>query len=340
MIIKINILYLQSKTILINKTMKKSLILLCSLFALSCVKTGQSEPLSSNQVTLARNMAQSEFNVPYKDGLLTKVTIGDETVGVYNEATTLMLPSQANPQISYIDGTDVQAGYELNTTRYWHSVAFEDSKDGDYDYNDLVFHVRYKQSGKKLSLGIHPIALGSVKTISLGLKVYQDGKQISDEILCNDARFILFENGTKNFINTASMNDYNHYGSFTLKKYYDLPTTKSCTLIWYIKVGKDTFYAVNDKYNCLDINNRPYGIIITNTGKTYNQSYYDNKGGIDKVGANWFAYPMEGKNISHCYSSFEGWLNGGKLDLTNGVDVFDIDENRIYEMTKSESDKL
>lgn len=35
-------------------------------------------------------------------------------------------------------------------------ICFEDSYEGDYDYNDLVIHVLYQQKGNIFGFGVQP----------------------------------------------------------------------------------------------------------------------------------------------------------------------------------------
>lgn len=62
-------------------------------------------------------------------------------------------------------------------------VCFEDSRSGDYDYNDLVIHVKYQWSGTRFGFGVHPIALGSTKEVRLGAVVYKGSTRIFKGLL-------------------------------------------------------------------------------------------------------------------------------------------------------------
>ena len=53
----------------------------------------------------------------------------------------------------------------LNT---WQVVAFEDSRKGDYDYNDLIIHVRWSIREYCYTIAFQPIALGSSKKFKSG----------------------------------------------------------------------------------------------------------------------------------------------------------------------------
>ena len=48
--------------------------------------------------------------------------------------------------------------------------AFEDSRKGDYDYNDLIIHVSWSIRENSYTIAVQPIALGSSKKISWDLR--------------------------------------------------------------------------------------------------------------------------------------------------------------------------
>lgn len=77
---------------------------------------------------------------------------------------------------------------------------FEDTRFGDYDYNDLIIYVRNLHSWNKLQIDIQPIALGSQKVIKLGCMI---GNDKSEHIISEDVHRDLF-GGEKGFINTQS----------------------------------------------------------------------------------------------------------------------------------------
>lgn len=77
-------------------------------------------------------------------------------------------------------------------------VCFEDSRSGDYDYNDLVIHVKYQWNGTRFGFGVHPIALGSTKEVRLGAVVYKGSTRIFKGLLAPgnaDARDPVFPVG-------------------------------------------------------------------------------------------------------------------------------------------------
>ena len=321
--------------------MKKNLFLVLGMLVItSCVKNnGNKDPQNT---TIEKNLLATElYTIPVKSGKTTYVVLGNDTIAVATSASEIYVPrsfmstKSEDIKVTYQDGNDPKAGeYQM-----WQTIAFEDSKSGDYDYNDLVIHVKYQYRASKLYLGLHPIALGSTKNIALGCRVYKGNTLLADRILANNCREELF-NGTKGFINTLNKVTPIHYEKFAkIEEFSEVNNASHLSLVWYIIVdGGTKLFSVNDKFSTLDAKYRPYGIVITNTGNKYWQEVYNSKGG-QEVGSNWFEYPMEGVNVEKCYPSFATWLKGGALDMKNPQEgtAFDIDKNRIYELLEKDA---
>lgn len=287
--------------------MKRFFLLFLAVAAVSCVKNPNITP---DPVVTTRLTTVEKFSVPIKDGYTSVVKLGSDTLCVATSATSIWIPKNASVstkasqiQISYIEGTDPKAG----TSQMWQTIGFEDSEVGDYDYNDIVIHVKHELKKNILGIGIHPVALGSTKVIALGCKVFEKDVLRYDQLVSNNCRQDLFE-GITGFINTSSVANF-HTNFFKKIIKVDLESSANMSdikVIWYIKVdGGKYFYSVNDHYGYLDENKRPYGLIITDTGNTY---YQDDKN--PEVGGNWFPYPYEGVNINTAFPTFNAWITG------------------------------
>lgn len=293
--------------------MRNILFVCCALLAFaSCLKNPTpatpEDPVVTERLTTIR-----KFDVPVQSGYTTIVALGSDTLCIATAATSIWVPKEypatkagEEVAVSWVEGTDPRAG----SAQMWQTIGFEDSEVGDYDYNDLVIHCKYEFKGGKFGVGVHPIALGSTKTISLGLRLFVNDIMVEDKLLCNNCRDELFIQGgeiMQGFVNTEET--ANFHTNFYLVKYVrdNVGTTKfsDVKVVWYIKVGDRYYYSVNDKYRYLDGNKRPYGIIMTNTGNTF---YQDERN--PAVGGNWFAYPYELRNINDCYPTFNDWITG------------------------------
>lgn len=137
------------------------------------------------------------YTVPIKEGYTTYAMY------VANEPITIKIPKNA---IANRSNNEFKIDFGIiksnNTySKYWQVVMFEDSESMDYDYNDLIIHVRnecqypWEKDYSLQNISIQPIALGSTKTIKLGC--------ILEYIVSDNVRHDLFNNAT-GFINTES----------------------------------------------------------------------------------------------------------------------------------------
>ena len=180
---------------------------------------------------------------------------------------------------------------------------FEDTQNGDYDYNDLIIHVKNTASNHAYqhpsetwqTIEIQPIALGSTKTIKLGC-ILSDG---STHMISDDVRTDLF-GGRQGFINTVNDNDPIRYKlASTNIKNYAMPKkekTSAAWVAWFIEVdGKRMYAASSDidykSYDMVNKENMPYGLAVSNNNGT-------------------FSYPQEKNSLFETYPGFSDWING------------------------------
>jgi hypothetical protein len=179
-------------------------------------------------------------------------------------------------------------------------ICFEDTKNGDYDYNDLVIYVRVVKKGKgsSIALQIKPMALGAKLPSGLGVQgLAQDGKtELYNELIIPDVRSTLF-NGDMGFLNAeagVALKDY------PLNTDYEIDvkdiTNKNkdiCKINFYILVNNQKMFAGTEGAP-MDIEGRPYGIILLNKD---------------------FKYPQERVNINQVYSGCDAWFDGRNPDF-------------------------
>lgn len=315
----------------------KNILFYCGLAILavtSCVSPYY-DPDESN-IDIENLINITSYEIPVKSGYTTYVIYQGDTIAIDNQPTTIPIPATAvqtkseedQLRIVFKEGLDSRIG----SWQLFQTIAFEDSRNGDYDYNDLVIHTKYaynRYTGIH-KVGVHPIALGSTKQIGLGYLILSGNKVVANTLLTDNCRRDLFED-IQGYINTKAFTK--RFIGYTIKESNTLsekPVSSSLSIIWYIIVDQGTLYAVNSKYSCLDLNDRPYGLVVTDTGRTYKEM----NGAT--VGANWFSYPIESFNISDCYPLFDSWLQGGVFSYDGCKDVFDIndssdgDNRRLY----------
>ncbi len=340
----------------------------------SCVKNPikeQSPEINNENLAAYNNLSTvSALDVPVRDGKITVVTFNGDTLCLTKTPTTITVPKTVSGtkagggiDISYVDAADPKYAEALGTgntaTELWQTLAFEDSMAGDYDYNDIVLHLCYQLASSKFHIGIHPIAYGATKNIALGLAVYYGNNKVADQIITQDSKHELFRDnngdycGIQGMINTSSFDYYCNFYTKVITLDAAGVHSGDIKVIWYIRIdGNRMLYAVNNKYNFLNEQKRPYGLMITNTGKTWNVG-----GNIMENSSSWFEYPKEGSNISACYpdagmggeNSFDAWLAGtsdGSFNMRepDSEKVFNIIEQKsghiVYGMSNGNSKNL
>lgn len=186
-------------------------------------------------------------------------------------------------------------------------VAFEDTKDGDHDYNDLVFQahldiVNNLDGTNTIDMELTPIAHGATKQMGLGIALYDDNPNYQvDFPLFDDCRASMF-GGDEGFINTVT--------NEARKKYSPLETIHLTSnlsggvlgLAWYITVGNERLYASNTFRKCLDNDDLPQGLLLMNLRNDY---YTFEEGGSEYFcGDAFWQYPQEWINIETVYPDF------------------------------------
>lgn len=263
------------------------------------------------QVDFAHIVTTTEYVVPVQEGRTTVVynRYGEE-IARTPVPMTLLTAKDEELSVAYL--SDVPADENIIRTNLWQVIAFEDSRTGDYDYNDLVLHVKYEVSGKQFLVGLQPIALGSTKKIRLGCDVWQNGKPVREGIIvADDCRTKFFAGSQDRMVNTYAVEkdfcvfDYKPYYASNIISLAD--PTKPVYVNWFIEVdGHTRLYAVSAARpaGMFDAKGRPYGLVFTSTGYNYTQA------GIGEVGHDWFNYPRESVSIDTVYPLFGQWLRG------------------------------
>jgi hypothetical protein len=239
----------------------------------SCVKQDEVTDVETSleNLNVASDMVTTtNYTVPVVEGYTTNVSYGGMVYAKTSSPITIKVPKEAlqsrsdgNLNITYTQGVTAAAD---TYTNLWQTVLFEDSKKGDYDYNDIIIHVNYKTVGTKLTVDVQPIALGSTKDIRIGFIINNNGV---DHIVAENCREELF-NGREGFINTVQYD--RHYSLIKDKVSVDLSEIGSPTITWFIDVDKTSgtytrLYAANqDRSKCIDDLGRPYGFALTDTG--------------------------------------------------------------------------
>lgn len=214
-------------------------------------------------------------------------------------------------------------------------VAFEDTKNGDHDYNDLVFQAHIKitnaaAGGSTVDVDITPVAMGATLTLGLGIVLTDaEGNVLTDQLITNNCRAFLF-NGDQSFINTG--NGRKHYeachGKFTPQG-----SAAVTGVSWYLLSAGQKLYASNYFQPCLDNDNVPQGLVLMNIRS--NTYYVLDEETKCFCGNDFWQYPVESTHIKNVYPGFEqAFIEGG--DFT----IFANPTGRYYDAISADADGL
>lgn len=333
----------------------KAVIALAAIVALtSCVKDNSTEKERTfTESDVEAYLSSEEYSVPVKDGYISIVTYNGDTLCVTTKSGTVAIvpkgaevaaeSSSADFKTKAIEDADkivvsykpYDEGWLLNnkeTTGFFQSVGFEDSKSGDSDYNDLVIHIKVAAVNNSFRVGIHPIAYGATKTINLGATVYLNDAQVFDGVIVESCKSNLFGSveGTDGYINTVQYD--HHYPGFVVKKTLcslASNTLKGLDIAWWITTNDsaERIYAVNRTSAPAELLNSagcPYGIVLTKLGNGYDDGQHS-----VLVGYNWFFYPKERVNIWNYYQ-----VKDGAFCYRDGVEGPDVNDFLIIKDKK------
>lgn len=288
-------------------------------------------------------------------GKYVVVRIGNDTLCVATESQSVVVPKGCTTikdvyNLPASTKTDVDFFNPLNSSKdkyakekFWQVIAFEDTKNGDYDYNDLIVHVRYQlTNNNQFSLFIHPIAYGASKTINLFYEVYNtsDNSLIKKDSVMDVKANLFLDHSNKGFINSYAYK--RHYDGYTVAM-KDVPTSvnklSNIAVVWYITTGNDSktkIYALSKtlltKVDLFNTNGYPYSLVLSGV----NPDGYP-LGVKEKCGFDWFRFPLESIDIRKCYDMDKWQSNNG---TGNGValEKYMYDNAQVINVLTKESE--
>ena len=152
--------------------MKKITILMLAFLAASCIEKSDVRPGSPVDVDIDHYQMAGTYDVPVKEGCITVVKAYGVTLAEAESPMTIWVPrmtltrSDEGLTTTFVP-RDEYPNFAGNKSQLFQVVCFEDSRRGDYDYNDLVIHVLYQTRQNIFGFGVQPVALGSTKSIKL-----------------------------------------------------------------------------------------------------------------------------------------------------------------------------
>lgn len=295
------------------------LFLCCAVFAVSCVeKVGKPGDGDINHnVDIAALEPMADYEVPVRDGFTTVVTLDGEQLAVTRRPITISVPAYAlktragQLDVSYSD-EDIFG--EFGHVSYWNYLSFEDTRNGDYDYNDVVLHCRvvsdvpWYYTGTepcKHTVSVQPVALGGSATVGFGF-LYRDASgDVREFIVTDDIRRDLFF-GNRSFPINTDLSKPTKKVSNKLEPVFEYSTGRATfPVVWFVQNGTDRLYAATTnfdadrKFNMISEDGMPYGIAMTKK----------------------WCYPVEKCNIRKAYPGFDEWLRTGDQSVLLGKAV-------------------
>lgn len=289
------------------KTIRHSLLLCCSVLTLSCVDKVDVD--INRGVNIAALEPMTDFSVPVKAGFTTIVTLDGVEIAKTQSPLTIAVPARTATRA---EGEGVEWKYvsneeifdEFGHVSFWHYLAFEDTRKGDYDFNDVVLHCAVKSDVPwdydgsqpcKHRVYMQPVALGSSAKVGFGFLYSDDAGNILEELVTDDIRRDLFNNDLSFPINTDK-NKPTKKISNCLTKVFEYTTHESkFGVVWFVQNGNDRLYAATTnfdadrKFNMINSEGMPYGIALTQT----------------------WCWPLEKISIREAYPHFSEWLRSG-----------------------------
>lgn len=307
--------------------MKKFLILLTTLVCLfGCTKFDIPEYKQAPLETVPQEFVPYEtiyVNVP--EGCKSIVYVGNKVVATCYKSGDVIIPKSLKPltkaedvlNYSIVTTETTETGIDSENTVEM-VVAFEDTPEGDHDYNDLIFqarlHIVNNSNGTNTITGeLTPIAFGATKKIGLGIIVTSpDNRKYFDKVLYNDTQEELFDNDPY-FINTPSKEDHKHYDirNINLETAIGSPIAG---ISWYIIVGDLKLFAANTFQKCTDNDDMPQGLVLMDLRDDIYS--YEKDGETFNCGNDFWQYPMECVNIETVYPGFnEAFVKKGDFSI-------------------------
>ena len=302
--------------------MKKLLLLLAiTSIATSCIN----EDFESMKLDLENLDPFVEKTAPIKDGYTTIIKADGAIICETNETYNYLFPKGSIDTIEYTPTKkDVLYG-SWSQTKY--TASFEDTRNGDNDYNDFICYLTMENSTKKSSkdnnkdvvtdIYIQPIAYGSGTVLQFGITL-PNGQ---DTIISNNIQEDFFP-GTSGYVNTVKTNAI-----------YQTNTVNQIKKLTYTQAGNS---STLNKFYPFIINQQGEKLYLAiNFTTSGNNNYTEIIGiagyplGIATKGI--FDYPAEKINISSCYSNFNSWVTGSSTQIGSVTGV----SNNVFIISNS-----
>ena len=147
---------------------KLPLGLICALALVSCVGPKNISDENGANSQIAKNLVTTqEYVVPVKEGYTTIVTYNGQRLAVTSDPITILIPKEAASSITKANDEPKLFVYfeegvtKIPTSTLWQTIAFEDSKAGDWKARALLIPgsvTRSKVTTSKMVFSTRPLA--------------------------------------------------------------------------------------------------------------------------------------------------------------------------------------
>lgn len=276
----------------------------CAVLAVSCIE--KAETGINHGIDMAALEPMTEYEVPVKTGYTTVVTLGGEQLAVTRSPLTILVPAYAvtrsgGLEVSY-SNEDIFG--EFATASYWHYLSFEDTPEGDCDYNDVVLHCRVKSemswnsTGTRMcrhTVSVQPVALGGSMKVGFGFLYQDESGVVREQVVSDDIRRDLFD-GIPTFPINTDLSKPTKKVSNILTPVFECSTPQTkFPVVWFILSKGNYLYAATTNFGAdknfgmINKDRVPYGFALTKK----------------------WCWPVENCNIREAYPHFDEWLRTG-----------------------------
>jgi hypothetical protein len=276
------------------------------LFIVSCINYEE-----KSYIDLKNIDQYIEKIAPIKEGYTTNIVVNNELICQTNIEIPYLLQKDKKDSIFYTPNT--KSFSNGGWSSYHQIVCFEDTRNGDNDYNDFICwittvvsfdHSNYLNPKTIIQCYVQPIAYGASLSFKFGIK-YPDNQvwitsQDAKPFFFNDyagyvnTEYDTWNNPNPNSIMTNNTNYIKKLPIIIINGHISNPRINP-----FIIVNNDTLYAAIYNHNLEEnqytsLNGYPLGITFGSE----------------------FKYPIEKININRCYDDFNNWITGN-IDILN-----------------------
>ncbi|MDR0972328.1 MAG: LruC domain-containing protein [Bacteroidales bacterium] len=289
---------------------------------------------------------------PIKDGYITVVIAGQDTIFQGTIPQTYLQPKNSSESIEYVPLAKDEATYGYSSEECSDMlVCFEDTRQGDQDYNDFVVRIYRKTTSncwydsfgfqrkayynRSSTWYFQPIATGAGTKLKFGLMINGE-----DHIISDNVHEDFFGVGVGTFVNVQKGEPILQTNNLQSMKKYSLSHDTTLNMdFWYGQYSVPTYISSQELYEFVPFLINEQGeklycalnVGMINSDYTQLQSVQGYPLGIaTPVNTTFyypfqqyssFNYPYEKTDIIEAYSFYNDWIMGNRTSLGQVTDT-------------------